>query len=153
MDRHRTEQPPQEDEMTTIGTTTTTTKKVQLSAVGLWILQLSLAVEFLMAGVMKLTGNAVMVEMFAEIGAGQWLRFLVGALEVAGAVGVLIPRLTGLAALGLTLLMGGAVITTAFVLGASPAVPLAILVIAGLVAWFRRFSTRALIARFAGEVG
>jgi hypothetical protein len=43
------------------------------------------------------------------------------------------------------------VITTLFVLGGSPAVPLGILVIAGLVAWFRRSSTRALIARFAGE--
>lgn len=137
--------------MTTIGTTTTPKKKVRPGAVGLWILQLFLAVQFVMAGVMKLTGNALMVEMFAEIGAGQWLRYLVGALEVAGAIGVLIPRLTGLAALGLALLMGGAVITTLFVLGGSPAVPLGILVIAGLVAWFRRASTRALIARFAGE--
>ncbi|WP_433007811.1 DoxX family protein [Kribbella sp. CA-294648] len=137
--------------MTTISTTTTTTKKVRLGAVGLWILQLFLAAEFVMAGVMKLAGNALMVEMFAELGAGQWLRFLVGALEVAGAIGVLIPRLTGLAALGLALLMGGAVITTLFVLGGSPAVPLGIMVIAGLVAWFRRSSTRALIARFAGE--
>lgn len=142
--------------MTTIGTATTTTttpKKVRLGAVGLWILQVFLAVEFLMAGAMKLAGSAVMVEMFAEIGAGQWLRYLVGALEVAGALGVLIPRLTGLAALGLTLLMGGAVITTAFVLGVSPVVPLGILVIAGLVAWFRRASTRALIARFSGAAG
>jgi uncharacterized membrane protein YphA (DoxX/SURF4 family) len=138
--------------MTTIGTTTTRTKNARLAAAGLWILQVFLAVEFVMAGVMKLTGNALMVEMFAEIGAGQWLRYLVGALEVAGAIGVLVPRLTGLAALGLTLLMAGAALTTAFVLGASPAVPLGILVIAGLVAWFRRSSTRALAARFTGKV-
>ena len=32
----------------------------------------------------KLAGDPVMVDMFADIGAGQWLRYLVGALEVAG---------------------------------------------------------------------
>lgn len=140
--------------MTTIGATTTrTTKttKVRLGTAGLWILRLFLAVDFAMAGLMKLSGNELMVQMFTEVGAGQWLRYLVGALEVAGAIGVLIPRLSGLAALGLTLLMGGAVITNAFVLGESPAVPLGMLVIAGLVAWFRRTTTRALVGRFAGQ--
>jgi putative oxidoreductase len=28
-----------------------------------------------------------MVEMFATIGIGQWFRYVVGALEIAGAVG------------------------------------------------------------------
>jgi uncharacterized membrane protein len=46
--------------------------------------------------------------MFATIGIGQWFRYVVGALELAGAVGVLIPRLSGLAALGLIGLMAGA---------------------------------------------
>jgi putative oxidoreductase len=41
-----------------------------------------------------------MVEMFANIGIGQWFRYVVGALEVAGAAGVLVPRVSGLAALG-----------------------------------------------------
>ena len=130
--------------MSSIGTTTRTWK-VRPGTVVLWILQLVLAVEFAMAGLMKLSGNQVMVDMFADIGAGQWLRFLVGALEVAGALGLLIPRLSGLAALGLTALMTGAVLTNVFVLGYSPVVALAFLILAGVVAWFRRAAIRQLI--------
>jgi uncharacterized membrane protein len=33
-----------------------------------------------------------MVQEFAQIGFGQWFRFFTGILEVAGAVGLLIPR-------------------------------------------------------------
>jgi uncharacterized membrane protein YphA (DoxX/SURF4 family) len=46
--------------------------------------------------------------MFGQIGAGQWLRYLVGTAELAGAAGLLIPRLAGLAAAGLAADMAGA---------------------------------------------
>ena len=62
-------------------------------------------------GISKLAGDPVMVDMFADIGVGQWLRYLVGALEVAGGAGLLIPALAGLASLGLAALLTGAVIT------------------------------------------
>jgi putative oxidoreductase len=104
----------------------------------LWVVQVVLASQFVMAGLMKLSGNPVMVEMFGDIGAGQWLRYLVGALEVAGALGLLVPRLCGPAALGLVALMAGAIVTNLFVLGESPAMPLGYLVVAGVIAWFRR---------------
>jgi uncharacterized membrane protein YphA (DoxX/SURF4 family) len=130
--------------MSSIGTTTRTWK-VRPGTVVLWILQLVLAFEFASAGLMKLSGNQLMVDMFSDIGAGQWLRFLVGALEVAGALGLLIPRLCGLAALGLTALMTGAVITNVFVLGYSPVVALALLILAGVIAWFRRAAVRQLV--------
>jgi hypothetical protein len=35
-------------------------------------------------------------------------------------------------------LLAGAIITNLFVLGASPVIPLAYLLVAGVVAWFRR---------------
>lgn len=129
--------------MSSIGTTVRT-RKVRPATVGLWILQLGLAFEFVSAGVMKLAYNELMVDMFTEIGAGQWLRYLVGALEVAGALGLLIPRLCGLAGLGLAALMTGAVITNVFVLGYSPVIALVFLVLAGVVAWFRRAGIREL---------
>lgn len=53
--------------------------------------------------------------MFATIGVCQWFRYLVGALEIASAVGVLVPRLSGLAALGLVCLMAGATMINLFV--------------------------------------
>ena len=103
----------------------------------LWVLQVMLALIFVMAGLAKVFGDQAMVEMFATIGIGQWFRHLVGALEIAGAVGVLIPRLSGPAELGLGCLMVGAALTNLFVLGASPLLPIALLVVSALVAWGR----------------
>jgi uncharacterized membrane protein len=69
---------------------------------------------------------------------------VVGGLEIAGAVGVLIPRLSGLAALGLVCLMAGATLTNVLVLGASPLLPLVLLAVSALVAWGRWPGTRTL---------
>jgi uncharacterized membrane protein YphA (DoxX/SURF4 family) len=100
-----------------------------------WVGRALLALVFLGAGASKLFGDPAMVWMFDQIGSGQWLRYLVGALEVAGAVGVLVPRLSALAATGLALLMTGAVVTNLAVLDAPPWSPLVLLVVAALVAW------------------
>lgn len=113
--------------------------------IALWMLQVLLALMFVMAGLAKVFGDQAMVEMFATIGIGQWFRYVVGALEIAGALGVLIPRLSGLAALGLGCLMVGATLTNLFVLGASPLLPIALLVVSVLVAWGRWLRTRAFL--------
>lgn len=109
----------------------------------LWALQVALAVSFAGGGLAKIAGEPQMVEMFTQIGAGQWLRYLVGALELAGAIGLLIPRLAGLAALGLAALLIGATGTNLLVLDASPALSLGLLLAAGLVAWIRRDQLKA----------
>ena len=49
--------------------------------------------------------------MFHQMGADDWFRYLVGTLELAGGIDLLIPRLAGLAALGLTGVMVGATYT------------------------------------------
>jgi putative oxidoreductase len=82
----------------------------------LWVLQVLVAFQFAAGGYLKLSGAPEMVDMFATIGAGQWFRVMVGALEIAGAIGLLIPRIAGLAALGLVALMVGATITNLFIL-------------------------------------
>jgi uncharacterized membrane protein len=71
----------------------------------------------------------------------------VGALEVAGAVGLLVPRLSGLAALGLAGLMVGAAITNLFILGESPWLPVGLLLVSALIAWGRWSKTKALTGR------
>ena len=111
----------------------------------LWALQVVLALMFAMGGLAKVGGDPAMVEMFATIGIGQWFRYAVGALEIAGAVGVLVPRLSALAALGLVCLMVGATLTNLFVLGASPFLPLVLLLVSVLVAWGRRARSEALL--------
>jgi putative oxidoreductase len=140
-----------QEEAMSNASTTMTTRKFRAATVGLWVVQVLLASQFVMAGLMKVSGSPVMVDMFAEIGAGQWLRFLVGALEVAGAIGLLVPRLCGLAALGLVALMTGAIITNVGVLNESPAMPFAYLLVAALVAWFRRSTTRELAWKQVGR--
>ena len=113
-------------------------------SIALWALQSLLAIMFAMAGLAKVFGDPAMVEMFATIGIGQWFRYVVGALEIVGAVGVLIPQLSGLAALGLVCLMAGATLTNVLVLGTSPLLPIALMLVGALVAWGRLPRTRAL---------
>lgn len=117
--------------------------------IGLWVLQAALALVFFGAAMSKLTGDAEAVEMFDELGTGQWLRYVVGGLELAGAVGLLLPWLRSLAALGLATLMLCAVVITIFVFGEQPAAPLAFMVIAAVIATARRGEARALTQRFS----
>src|ERR671919_44126 len=115
--------------------------------IALWALQALLALMFAMSGFAKVGGDAAMVEMFATIGIGQWFRYLVGALEIAGAVGVLVSRLSGLAALGLLCLMAGAILTNVLVLGTSPLLPIVLMLVSALVAWGRWPRTRTLFTK------
>ncbi len=109
--------------------------------VALWVVQGLLAAFFLVAAAgPKLFGEATAVEMFDEIGLGQRFRYVVGALELAGAAGLVVPRLARFAALGLGCVMAGAVLTSLVVLDAgwttlTPAILLALLAV---VAWSRR---------------
>jgi len=67
-----------------------------------------LAAVFAFAALPKLAGAHSTVAMFGQIGAGQWLRYLVGTAELGGAAGLLIPRLAGLTPAGLAADMAGA---------------------------------------------
>jgi len=106
-----------------------------------WTLQILLAAFFLVAAAgPKLVGQAYAVEIFDAIGIGQWFRLFVGLVELAGAIALLIPRLAGLAALGLVATMVGAAFTQLLVLG-TPVLaltPLLLCALNGVVAWVRR---------------
>lgn len=115
----------------------------------LWTVQIALAAQFAGGGLLKFVGSGGMTEMFADIGAGQWLRYVVGVLELAGAVGLLVPRLSSAAALGLSGVMAGAALTNAAVLGASPALPLVLLVLLVAVARARWNRPRPVVASLA----
>lgn len=116
----------------------------------LWTLQVLLAALFLVGvGLPKLLGEPFQVQLFADIGFGQWLRFAVGLLEVAGAIGLLVPRLAGLAATGLLVVMAGATLTWVVLLSA-PAMalgPVMIGVLVAVVVWARRAEVAALLLR------
>ena len=103
-----------------------------------WVLQGLAAFAFLAAGGSKLAAAPAMVEMFAKIGAGQWFRYLTGALEVFGAVALFVPRAAFYGAVLLAIVMVGAIVTHLAVLGGSPVPALVLLAIVGTVAWLRR---------------
>ena len=89
----------------------------RLTSTLLWAAQILLAAFFLfVAAAPKLTGSHQAVHEFALIRAGQWFRYFVGTVELAGAIGLLTPWLAGLAAAGLAADMVGATITNATVL-------------------------------------
>jgi len=112
----------------------------------LWVLQVLVAAMFLFSAGLKFAGAADMVALFDEIGIGQWFRHLTGALEVLGAVLLLVPRLCALGALLLAGVMVGAVATD-LLLGHSPVPALVNLVLVTLIAWARRHQLRALVTR------
>jgi putative oxidoreductase len=77
----------------------------------MWVKVLSwlLALLFLFAGVTKLLGLVGSVEGFEKMGYSSGFRLLIGVIETAGGVGLLMPALRRYAALGLVVIMIGAV--------------------------------------------
>ena len=121
----------------------------RLTSTLLWAGQIPLAVAFVLFGLAKLTGGQA--QEFADIGAGQWLAYFVGAAELAGAIGLLMPWLAGLAAAGLAANMAGATIINATVLhnttfGGLVWVTLVLCAMTGLLAYARRQQIKALWA-------
>ena len=119
------------------GTTDVDASRGRLATIGLWVLQVAAAAMFLMAGTMKLFGNQEMVQMFGTIGIGQWFRYVTGAIEVVGAVLLLVPGLAAFGALALAATMVGAIITHLFVIGGNPTVPIVLLAMTSTIGWAR----------------
>lgn len=86
----------------------------------LWVVQILLALAFLMAGTMKITQPleklAVRMQWVKSVKSPRLVR-VIGVLEVLGAIGLILPAVTGIlpwltpvAAIGLVLTMIGAMI-------------------------------------------
>jgi hypothetical protein len=103
------------------------------------MLRVILGLAFLAIAAVKLTGASHTPQMFANIGWGQWFRYLTGALDLVGAALVLMPRSAFYGALILMCTVGFAVILTfAGRIHDSPVAPLALMVLAAAVAWLTR---------------
>jgi DoxX-like family len=135
--------------MTAISTRPTTRPATaRVANAGLWTLQVLLAAVYAFSAFGKLTAEAQNVAGFEAMGLGHTGMYVIGALELAGAIAMFVPRLTGLAATCFVALMTGAVILTlAIGGGALVAIPATVGVVAAVVAWGRRDSTRRLIAQ------
>ncbi|PVZ08503.1 DoxX family protein [Actinomycetospora cinnamomea] len=129
--------------MTTTSAPVRTTRS-RPATIALWTLQVLLALMFVVAsGAPKLIGEAYAVQIFEDLGTGQWLRIVVGLLEIAGGIGLLVPRLAGLAAACLVALMVGATGAQLFFLSEGYWYTPAILgLLLAVVAWLRRAEIR-----------
>ena len=112
----------------------------------MWTVQVLLAAYFVYSAAL-LFGDGLVAK-FTEIGVGQWLRYVTGVLELAGAVGLVVPFFSGLAALGLAGVMAGAVGTELFLLAnGDAALPAALGGLALAVAVARWSTVRTAIAK------
>ncbi|MFD4137940.1 DoxX family protein [Streptomyces sp. NPDC058572] len=116
-------------------------------------LQIVLALFFAVASAApKLVAHSSAAESFDRIGYGDWYMYLVGALELAGAIALVIPVLSGLSALALMGLMVGAFLTQVVVFDGQYAVtPVVFFVLLAVVARVRRRRTAELFALVRGR--
>ena len=100
----------------------------------IWVLRIIVAALFLFTGAMKLSGQPMMIQEFDTLGLGQWFRYFTGALELVGAVAVLIPSLSVVGAALVLLVDIGALFAQALILHMDVVHPIVIgLVICALI--------------------
>jgi putative oxidoreductase len=107
----------------------------------LWVIQLFGAILAVEVGLAKLSDNEQMIQTFAFIGIGQWLRYVTGLIAFASATLLLIPALSGIGALLVAATMTGTILTNILIVGESQALPVGLLIVVSVVAWGRRETT------------
>ncbi|QJT01027.1 DoxX family protein [Streptomyces asoensis] len=110
-------------------------------------LQVLLALFYgIVSALPKLIAHPSAADAFDEMGWGSGGMYTIGALELAGAVALLIPVLQSVAAVALGALMVGAFVVQVVVFdGQNAATPLILLVPLALIAWKRRESNVELL--------
>lgn len=114
--------------------------------IGSWALQGIVAAAFLAAGAAKLAGVPFMVQLFDQIGFGQWFRIVTGVVEIIGALALLYPGLASIGGLWLGGTMVGAVATHLFIVHSNPAGAIVLGALNAIIVYLRRDELRAYIA-------
>jgi putative oxidoreductase len=116
----------------------TTVRGLTARSAAIWVLSALLALVFLTTGGQKLIGGETpWIPAAAMHTYPSWFRIVVGVLEVAGAIALLIPAFANLAGVALAIAMAAAVYTH-LVQGAPGAlIPFALLIALLLVLWLR----------------
>ncbi len=110
--------------------------KPRFKGIGWHVLAGALALLFVMSGGMKFTGAEEMVAKFAEWGYPGWFLYVVGVVEVGGALMLLFPKLRFFGGALLSVTMVGAAATHVAAGEYAQSIPAAVLfVLTGLIAW------------------
>ncbi len=105
--------------------------------IAIWVASGLMTALFLFASSGKLMSAPEVVENFTRYGHGDAFRLFIGSAELSGAIGLWIPRLAFWAALGLIVIMLGAIYTHV-THGEAMFAPLVAALLLGFVAWARR---------------
>ena len=108
--------------------------------IALRTIQVLLALFYAFASALpKLIAHPTAADAFAEMGWGNAGMYTIGALELAGAIALLVPVLQSVAAVALSGLMVGAfVVQVSYFDGENAATPLILIIPLALIAWARR---------------
>lgn len=105
---------------------------------GAWALQVVVAAAFFAAGAAKLADVPFMIQIFDQIGVGQWFRIVTGVVEIVGALALVYPGIAAIGGLWLGFTMVCAVAIHVFVLHSSPAPATVLLALNALIVYLRR---------------
>ena len=75
----------------------------------IWVAMAIVSLVMLMGGIMKLTGNPMATASFTVLGLPSAFALIIGLCEIAGAVGIWLKKTSLLAAIGISLIMLGAI--------------------------------------------
>ncbi|WP_030919668.1 DoxX family protein [Streptomyces sp. NRRL B-24720] len=132
---------------TTMNTATRATAERGRGAVTLTAARVVLALFFAFSASAKLIAHESAIESFDRMGWGHGTMYLIGALEMAGAVALLVPLLSGVAAMAFVGLLAGASVVQLTLLDPVNAImPALLIVLVVLIARDRQDSTAQLIA-------
>lgn len=77
----------------------------------MWILTVLIAVMIMLAGYSKFGDSFGWAERFVNWGYAPWFASVIGGVEIVGGIALLIPQTALISAMGLTLVMLGAIVT------------------------------------------
>ncbi len=106
-----------------------------------WVLRSGIALAFVLFGIDKFPSRpgAPWIAFFAQIGVGQWFRYLTGVIEIVGAVLVLIPATVSAGLIFLACTMATASVIHVFVMKHPANAIITTAILGGLGAfWIRR---------------
>ncbi|MET8325589.1 DoxX family protein [Streptomyces sp. NPDC005181] len=130
----------------TRGSATTAAATRSRGAVALTVARFALALFFAFSAFAKLIAHESAIESFDRMGWSHGAMYLIGALEMAGAVALLVPLLSGVAAMAFVGLLAGASIVQLTLLDPVNAImPALLIVLVVLIARDRQHSTAQLI--------
>ncbi|MEW2164119.1 DoxX family protein [Streptomyces sp. NPDC007084] len=131
------------------------TPRSRRARIGLTVLQVVLGLFYAIASALpKLIAHPSATEGFDKLGWGHTGMYIIGALELAGGIALMIPLLDSVAAVALMALMVGAFIVNVTVIhGPGTVTPLILMVPLALIAWARRGHTTDLLHLVRRRVG